>query len=123
MAKSIRSKKMRKNRSALRKTVSEPIAEKRRQILAKKLEASIMEKKGQTILGLKSVFGTNSGNQHIPCDKTPSAECNDEQEVDSEVEEMDQDIASTKGKDRVKLLKKKGSKSNRETDKKLVWFS
>jgi hypothetical protein len=56
MAKSIRSKVMRKHRTALRKAICEPLERKRQEQLAATLEENLREKNGKTITNLKSVF-------------------------------------------------------------------
>lgn len=60
MAKSLRSKKMRQNRRALRKTVSEPIVQQRLVKLSEAQAKEIKEKSGGALSNLKSVLSKNS---------------------------------------------------------------
>ena len=56
MAKSIRSKNTRANRSALRKTLCEPLIAKRLEKQSAALKKMVAEKKGGSITKLKAVF-------------------------------------------------------------------
>jgi hypothetical protein len=111
MAKSLRSKKMRKNRTLLRKTVSEPIAIQRQKKLAENLDKVIKERDGSTIIGLKAVFGVKDTSNE---DKTAAKS---DMEVDV-VEEVVKEKVSVNEK----FKARKGSKSKNNPSKVLVWF-
>lgn len=110
MAKSLRSKSMRKNRSLLRKNVSEPIAIKRQEKLAEEMKKISQDRNGSTILGLKSVFAVNVEN--LPELKTDVA-------MDEDIEPS---IAPPKMSVNEKFKAKKGSKARNNPKKELVWF-
>ena len=75
MAKGLRSKAMRKNRSQLRTTLAEPIIRKRQLAIANSIHNSIKAKNGNSILKLKSLFpnATTTNNDTITNDVNISA--------------------------------------------------
>jgi hypothetical protein len=108
MAKSIRSKVKRANRSLHRKAVADPIIQKRQQKLAANLQKTLNEKSGSSIVGLRSVLSANA-----PPKKDDDIE-------DVEEEEVKVDKKSDAKKIKVKALTTTTAKSN--PTKKLVWF-
>lgn len=105
MAKSIRSKVKRANRSLHRKAVAKPIILKRQQKLAEELQKKIEEKGGASIVGLKNVLNPKSIADVVE----------GENDVQEEVKE------EKKKTRKVKITGlQKSSSSN--TKKELVWF-
>ncbi len=122
MAKGLRSKSMRKNRSFLRKTLVEPIIEKRQEQLAEKLQKSLDAKQEPTtLLNLKKLLPTtekNASNENV--------EDKDDEEMEEEDDEEDEQPKAEKKKSKkVNPFQKpkavKAAKSNKP-QKEMVWF-
>ena len=110
MAKGLRSKSMRKNRTLLRKLVHIPLIKEKQDNLALKLKMSLDEQNGSTILGLKRKIGIQSSKNSI----------NDNAENNSETEDkMENEDISVK---RPRIKFNKGSKAKKNPGKELVWF-
>lgn len=56
MAKSLRSKSMRKNRAQIRKSLSNPILKRRQEVLTAELQRSVDKRAGKSIVGLKATM-------------------------------------------------------------------
>lgn len=111
MAKSIRSKVKRANRSLHRKAVADPIIQKRQQKLAENLQKTLNEKSGSSIVGLRSVLSVN------PLSKVDDIP---EDDVDVVEEEVKEDKKSKPKKIKVKALT---TSIKSKPTKQLVWFS
>lgn len=128
MAKSIRSKVMRRHRSVLRKTVCEPMIQKRQEQLSANLLDSIQQKSGKTIANLKAVFHPSGG--------SPAAAEDMEQQQGQEEEVVEEEEEVGQGQKQVlevktdsnESKKKKNQKMkkvllNEKSRKPLVWFT
>lgn len=110
MAKGIRSKAKRQNRSFLRATLSEPIAKKRQEEINNSLQKSLDEQNGSTIQGLKSLFpGSSLGLKPVTT-----------QPVAMETEEAVVPKKTKKNDDKPKVVK--GSRARVNPNKPLTWF-
>ena len=105
MAKSIRSKVKRANRSLHRKAVADPIILRRQQKLAAELQKSINEKGGASIVGLRNVLNPNV----IP----------DNVEDDNDAQEEVKEEKQTTRKVKIAALQKSTKSDSR---KEMVWF-
>lgn len=126
MAKGIRSKKMRKNRAQIRKTVALPIIRKRQEKLAEALKKDLEKKAGKTITGLKGIFSkSNEKKTSKTVSNGEDVEGSEEEDSDEE-EEEEVEVQNVKnkmlviGKPTMKV--KKGSKPKINPNKPLVWF-
>eukprot|EP01041_Mallomonas_annulata_P013295 gene13295-28155_t len=121
MAKGLRSKSMRKNRSLIRKLVTIPIIEKRRDDLSIKLKKHLEEQNGSTIIGLKGLItGINENKKMQEMEVTN--EKDDEADDADEVMSKPSSKGKGKHKSQVHLIKKKGMKAKSNPGKELVWF-
>ena len=126
MAKSLRSKSKRKNRSVLRKQISEPLVKKRLENLHEALQKEIKLKAKNVLAGLKKVLTKDNGNAAI---KMETDDNNENDDNDDEEEEEENNGNTTLKKQEKKLArvalllgKKKGKKPRKDTGKKLEWF-
>lgn len=123
MAKGIRSKSKRANRSLIRKTLTEPITRKRQELIAESIRRDLAEKGGDSIKSLASL---------LPGAK---AEKGDTDEMEQEEELEDGGVEAQQGGKLAKTgskqkgfsflrrdLKPKGSKPRNNPGKELVWF-
>ncbi len=111
MAKSLRSKSKRHNRTQLRKEICLPRIVKTQEIIAKKIQEDLAQKSGTSILKLKAVFqGRGAGAKATPA---PLAA--------KEVVEEEKVVAPIVAEAQPKA--KKGSKPRHNPTKTLVWFS
>jgi len=108
MAKGLRSKSKRKNRAALRATLSEPIIKQRQEKMAEELKINLEMKSGDTIVNLKNVLNIS---------KIPPNDNNDT-EIENMIEIDDSNTSSSKIKPKVF----KGSRKSKISNKTLVWF-
>ena len=152
MAKGLRSKVKRRNRSFIRETLSRPITEKRTEEIALTLKESIIEKNGTTIIGLRSVLG--NGDPSYKIDEDDEDNEDDDVEVAEKEEEkkpflygktheystvgnVNKDALSVAHKAtkksvkhashpymqrKEKFLAKKGKVAQKNPGKQLVWF-
>jgi hypothetical protein len=120
MAKGLRSKSMRKNRSFLRKTVMDPIIEKRQEALQEKLQKTLASKDPTTLLSLKNILPTSSTIQK----KNQEGEADqDEMDDDEDEEEEEAPVVQKKSKKQNPYKKDKSNKETKPKQKKeLVWF-
>ncbi len=112
---------MRKNRSFLRKTLVEPIIEKRQEQLAEKLQKSLDAKQEPTtLLNLKKLLPTTEKNA-----SNEKVEDEDNEEMEEEDDEEEQPKAGKKKSKKVNPFQKpkavKAAKSNKP-QKEMVWF-
>ena len=121
MAKGLRSKCKRANRTQLRKVLVEPIIRNRTEALSKKLEDSIASKNTDTILKLTNVFNrSNKKNKDDIMD-----EDNDDDDNNDDNNDDDDNKKKAKSivlKDKLKKLKGSKPKTSRNQGKELVWF-
>ncbi len=121
MAKGIRSKSMRKNRSYLRATLSEPISKKRQEEIHDSLTKQIETKKSTTtLINLKKLLPSTTGSES-------NSKVSKEAEVEDEMEEEDEEEVEA-----VKPAPKKSKKPNpfkkdkvvkaAKPTKEMVWF-
>jgi hypothetical protein len=121
MAKSIRSKVMRRHRTALRKAICEPMIQRRQEQLAANLAESMNEKSGKTIAKLRAVFHPNDPKE-ADVAATPVEDMEEEQEEEEEeVKVQTVEAPQAKAATREKAKKLKASLKEKST-KKLVWF-
>jgi hypothetical protein len=120
MAKSIRSKSMRKNRTMLRKTLSEPAALKRQEKLANDIKVKVEEKAGGSIIALKGLFKRNESTK-IVADGDDEEE-DDEEETDGGLPFPKPSLKGGKLSVKEKFKLRKEAKARKNPDKKLEWF-
>lgn len=106
MAKGLRSKSKRKNRTALREAICIPRIKKDQELLSQKLLESFNQKNGETIIGLKSVLSL-----------APSRV--DAADLESRMEESDSKPIAPAPE---KVKPSKGSKPRVNPGKTLAWF-
>lgn len=125
MAKGLRSKCKRANRSMIRKTLTEPIMRKRQAEMSEALQKEIAEKRGDSIRTLSSL---------LPGSK--KEESNDQNDMDEDEEELEVTDNNTTGSGNVpksgskqkgftflrRNPKAKGSKPRNNPGKEMVWF-
>ena len=111
MAKGIRSKAKRQNRSLIRATLSEPIAKKRQEEINASLKKSLNEQNGSTIKGLKSLFPGGSLGQKPAITAEPVA---------METEGAETKVSTKKDNNKPKVVK--GSRPRSNPNKPLTWF-
>eukprot|EP01036_Dinobryon_divergens_P023395 gene23394-31737_t len=127
MAKGLRSKSKRKNRSILRAVLSEPIIRKRQENLATDLQKDLTAKSGGSITALKNVLSFRSG--ELSKEDEVQSHLNEDEDDDVEVAEFEdpavgnlvvknKTISSNKGK---RTAIHKASK-NLKHKKNLEWF-
>jgi hypothetical protein len=116
---------MRRNRSALRKVICDPVVSQRQQKISKAIADGLKEKHGSSIIGLKSLFQKGDkvegeGSQ----DGDDQMEEDEEEESQEEEQVKEEEVASKKNKKRVqdKFKEKKLSNAKPKMTKKLVWF-
>ena len=126
MAKSIRSKSKRRNRTALRKVLCEPVIAARQKKVSKKLAESLKEKQGKSILGLKAIFqkkgkqddieqDVEDENEVVSMEEGNSSECDDENNA--------VEFETKKKNNRVQeKIKGRKAQNKERKSKKLVWF-
>lgn len=121
MAKSIRSKSKRRNRSVLRKTLCDPVIAARQNKVSKALSDNLKERKGSSIVELKSIFHKKS--KEDSNDNNLDDNDNMEEEIDEGAGEDDTLSETIVEKKRVqdKFKDKKNNDKPKKT-KKLVWF-
>lgn len=110
---------MRKNRSALRAKISEPLIQKRQEFLSIALKKGLEEKKGKSILNLKNVFEKETNS---------SVDKSAEIDIEEDNEEKDEKVDSLTVEKKVlkklaiknKLKETKYQKKN--PTKELVWL-
>lgn len=116
MAKGLRSKCKRKNRSRLREELMLPVVKKRQDNIFKSIQDGIKQKTGKTIVGLKSLLTTGKASSEVAkVTKPPVLEDDKMEKVDDVVEETDEPTQSFQPK-------KRGSKPRANPGKVLVWF-
>jgi hypothetical protein len=124
MAKSIRSKVMRRHRTALRKAICEPMIQRRQEQLAANLAESMSEKSGKTIAKLRAVFHPNDPKEGdataSPADDMEEQE-EEEEEVQEEVKVQTVEVTPAKVTTKEKAKKLKAALKQKST-KQLVWF-
>lgn len=128
MAKSLRSKSKRKNRAALREKLVIPKIKKTTEELAKKLQESLKQKGGSSILALKAVLRpketmetSQSSEQTVDTlEQGVNEEAEDEAEED-EAEEVNDEQSAKRAKPAAQI-RRKGSKPRANVGKELVWF-
>jgi hypothetical protein len=125
MAKSIRSKVMRRHRALLRKTVCDPMIQKRQEQLSANLSDSLQQKSGKTIANLKSVFHPSGSTSN---EETMEQQQQEDVEEEEEVQVQKQQVTEVKQADLTESKKKKNQKKkvllNAEKSRKpLVWFT
>lgn len=104
---------MRKNRTALRKTLVDPLIKKRQEALSDAMQQSMLEKSGSTMVGLKSVFSVNLNSDGAPTsDNLVTPASMEEEGEDVEIEE----------KPKVKAKRVVVSSQKPRSNKQLVWF-
>lgn len=114
---------MRKNRALLRKTVVEPIIEKRQAMMAEKLQKTLeVKQQPTTLLNLKKILPTANKNDESKNDK----EGNEDEMDDDEEEEEEEQPKETKKKSKKpnpfqKPKAVKAAKTNKP-QKEMVWF-
>mmetsp|Transcript_13795 Transcript_13795/g.18867 ORF Transcript_13795/g.18867 Transcript_13795/m.18867 type:complete len:113 (-) Transcript_13795:66-404(-) len=111
MAKGLRSKSKRKNRAALRATLSEPIIKQRQENMAEELKNNLEMKSGDTIVNLKNVLNISNA-------VVANSIIDHGMENDLETDEATNSKLSIKSKPKVF----KGSRKSRGSNKTLVWF-
>lgn len=133
MAKGIRSKSKRANRTFLRKTLFKPQIEKRQKELHKKLITDLKSRKGNSIALLKKKLSTSSNicsalqqpvgknEADVENDEKMSQESN-KMETDDPEETKSSSSEGNEKKIKVINVKKKGSKPRINPNKELVWF-
>ena len=112
MAKGLRSKSQRKNRTLLRKTLTIPLIEKRQEELAASLKAKLNEQNGSTIAGLKTLLSKKSKNGVV----------SDVKNTDPAVESEREKATLPPKTINVHLIKNRGMKPKKNPNKPLVWF-
>ena len=120
MAKGIRSKVTRRNRTLLRETISKPIAERRQLELAQELKRSLAEKKGGTIVGLKNLLSKGNNEESKTIDNLNDINFTSEPDVIPgayNVTKKKKGISISQ-----KLSLKKGKSPKKNPGKELVWF-
>lgn len=86
MAKGIRSKAMRKNRSYLRKTLVEPIMKARQEKIAESIRKTMGEAEEKTtLMKLKDVLGTTKSHSQLTAVPAPAESDDDEMIVEEEI--------------------------------------
>jgi plasmid stability protein len=123
MAKGLRSKSKRKNRSILRAVLSEPINRKRQEILATDLQNDLAAKNGSSITSLKDVLSSRSSaksEQEVLSHLDGDADNDDEIDEEEDVRNL---LVSekTKTSKKVRTAVHKASK-NMKHKKTLEWF-
>ncbi len=119
MAKGLRSKQMRKNRSYLRATLSEPIAKQRQEKIFEELKKNLDEKKSTTtLMNLKSILPTK------PVEKKAAVEedAMEEEEEESEEEQEEVKQPAKKSSKKQNPFKKEKVVKAAKPKKELVWF-
>jgi hypothetical protein len=124
MAKGLRSKSMRKNRTYLRETLVKPLMRERQEKLAELMQQKLEEKQSPSLLKLKQLLPTAPSepvaDNHIKDEDDDAVEMNEEGSSDEE-------IAESGKKDQKKVVTKQGSKSkvvksSKRPPKEMVWF-
>ena len=126
MAKGLRSKSKRKNRTILRAALSEPINRKRQEILAIDLQNNLTAKNGSSITALKNVLSFSSSKE----DKVPSniqEDADDDDDNDVEVAEFEDptvgnQVVPTKTSHKGKRAAIHKASKNLKHKKTLEWF-
>jgi hypothetical protein len=113
MAKGIRSKSQRKNRSLIRKTVSEPIMRVRQEAMAAALKKELEEKRGSSLKDLKSKIPGGK----VQIDGAVEENSDDDQEDEETGKEEKKKFSFLR-----KTTGKKGSKPRNNPGKELTWF-
>ncbi|KAJ1383427.1 hypothetical protein B484DRAFT_460190 [Ochromonadaceae sp. CCMP2298] len=115
MAKGIRSKVKRANRSGIRKTVTAPMSQKRQEVMATALAAQIAARTGSSIQGLKALLPTGGARS--------GAMEQDGEEEEEEGEEEDPVQAVNKAATKAgKKPRYAGTKAKVNPGKTLVWY-
>lgn len=126
MAKSIRSKSKRRNRSLLRKQVCQPIITQRQNNISKNLQKSIKEKNGSSIAGLKSIFQKKEKAEEEDAMEEDSGSDHDDEDIEDDSAKNDKthDLSEDKTSKlkSQKRVKDKFKNSDAKKEKKLVWF-
>ena len=121
MAKGLRSKSKRKNRSILRAVLSEPIIKKRQENLATDLQNDLAAKSGSSITSLKDVLSSRSNVKKEEKEVSHlDVDADSDDEVDDEEEAIGSLVVSKKTK-KVRTAVHKASK-NLKHKKTLEWF-
>ena len=121
MAKGLRSKSKRANRTQLRKVLVEPIIRNRTEALSKKIEDNIAAKNTDSILKLTKVFNNNKKNKEDIMDEDDDDDDNDN-DNDNNDDDDKKKAKSILLKDKLKKLKGSKPKTSRNQGKQLVWF-
>jgi hypothetical protein len=103
----------------LRKVICEPVVSQRQQKISKAISDGIKEKRGSSIVGLKSLF-QQKGQQEAEEDSQDEDEMEEDHEEEAEAEEKAPERKSKRVQDKFK--EKKLINSKPKMTKKLVWF-
>jgi hypothetical protein len=133
MAKGIRSKSQRKNRTFLRETLVKPLMKERQDKLAELMQQRLDEKQSPSLLNLKKLIPSQKDNtQTVSNEKKPNQTKEQEEEEDMEVAGEDSSDNESEQKDTKHNKNKKGHgkhgskpkvvKSSKRPPKELVWF-
>jgi len=119
MAKSLRSKIMRKNRAQLRKTVGDPIIKRRQEAISAAIKKGLEEKQGGSLLGLKNIM-SSTGN--VPTESKEEMEEDEEDEISKDDEIVFGNKKFSKEHLKKKISAVKSSRPAKNSTKQLVWF-
>jgi hypothetical protein len=130
MAKGIRSKSQRKNRTFLRETLVKPLMRERQDKLAELMQQRLEEKQSPSLLNLKKLIPSQKDNTQTVSNEKKAKE--QEEEEDMEVAGDDSSDNESEQKDSKHNKNKKGHgkqgskpkvvKSSKRPPKELVWF-
>ena len=118
MAKGLRSKSKRANRTQLRKVLVEPIIRLRTEHLSKKLEDTLTSKNCDSLIALTKVFNRNNKNNDI-MDEDDEDDNDDNDDVDDDNKKKEKSIQL---KEKLKKIKGSKPKTARNQGKQLEWF-
>lgn len=137
MAKGLRSKSMRKNRTYLRETLVKPLIRERQEKIAEAMKKKIEEQNSSTLLQLKKIIPTGSNeeaediqnivepskNRNIEEDDDENMNVNDDEESSEDDAEATSKFVKKNGKQNNKFgNKKQVIKSSRQSTKEMFWF-
>jgi hypothetical protein len=133
MAKGIRSKSQRKNRTFLRETLVKPLMRERQDKLAELMQQRLDEKQSPSLLNLKKLIPSQKDNTQTVSNEKKLNQAKEQEEVeDMEVAGEDSSDTESEQKDTRHNKNKKGHgkqgskpkvvKSSKRPPKELVWF-
>jgi hypothetical protein len=121
MAKGIRSKSKRKNRTVLRQTVYEPLIRANQDKIAKKIADDLKQIEGSSITKLRKVIKAPAGNA-TAAPGVKDKELNSSRSSEDNVPTAGLNSAIKKGARLLPTLKKRGSRPNANPGKQMEWF-